>query len=96
MKQILVLAQSDQNQCTVELFATYSAGLFVAEKKADGTDEVKKAGSKKGMDIFADDDDMFSENYSQVIMTFLLHRCVKYLHNYSPMLFVFVVLGLTL
>jgi len=45
---------------------------LVAEKKADGTDEVKKAGSKKGMDIFADDDDMFSENYSQVSVTFLL------------------------
>ena len=44
---------------------------------------MKKAGSKKGMDIFADDDDMFSENYSQVSVTFLLYRCVKYLQPHA-------------
>ena len=50
-----------------------SAIVFVAEKKVDGADDSKKGGSKKGMDIFAADDDMFSENYSHVSSIFMSH-----------------------
>ena len=40
--------------------------FIVAEAKPEVTDTARKAAAKKEVDIFAENDDMFSEHYSHV------------------------------